>query len=397
MEQSSTRLCITFWSSSTEMEPFLSMSKTEKASLRLRKTSSESMSCVLSSMNSRRSMKPLSSPSTSQIIAFSSSSVATWLRLPMMDPSSDHEILSSPLTSNLLNTCCGCGSSSKRSGTSYWTWGSVVMAFCNKLGGLVRRSVSTNNASTAQVPMASMFNALRCMSTKLFIGGLSYGTDDCSLKEAFSSFGEVVEARVITDRDSGRSRGFGFVNFTEAESANEALSAMDGQQLQGRNIRVSYAQERSGSGPREGGFGGSRSGSREGGFGGGRQIAQSGTGSPSEDESPLEEVLAAVTSEENPKEKVSCDAPNATLLDKVRTGLDHDPVARQIKQAAIEGKTKKFWIEDGLLVTTGRRVYVPKWKELRRKIMQECHDSRWAGHPGQKRTQALIERTYYCS
>nr|GMD59884.1 RNA-binding glycine-rich protein [Ipomoea batatas] len=103
------------------------------------------------------------------------------------------------------------------------------MAFCNKLGGLVRRSVSANNASTAQVPMASMFNALRCMSTKLFIGGLSYGTDDCSLKEAFSSFGEVVEARVITDRDSGRSRGFGFVNFTEAESANEALSAMDGQ------------------------------------------------------------------------------------------------------------------------------------------------------------------------
>ncbi|XP_031111236.1 glycine-rich RNA-binding protein 4, mitochondrial-like [Ipomoea triloba] len=144
------------------------------------------------------------------------------------------------------------------------------MAFCNKLGSLVRRSVSTNNASTAQVPMASMFNALRCMSTKLFIGGLSYGTDDCSLKEAFSSFGEVVEARVITDRDSGRSRGFGFVNFTEAESANEALSAMDGQQLQGRNIRVSYAQERSGSGPREGGFGGSRSGPRDGGFGGGR-------------------------------------------------------------------------------------------------------------------------------
>nr|GLL16863.1 hypothetical protein F511_07660 [Ipomoea trifida] len=122
---------------------------------------------------------------------------------------------------------------------------------------------------------------------------------------------------------------------------------------------------------------------------------QSGTASPSEDESPLEEALAAMTSDENPKEKVSCDAPNTTLLDEVRTGLDHDPVARQIKQAAIEGKTKKFKVEDGLLFTTGRRVYVPKWNELRRKIMQECHDSRWAGHPGQKRTQALIERTYY--
>nr|GMD65797.1 glycine-rich RNA-binding protein 2, mitochondrial-like [Ipomoea batatas] len=160
------------------------------------------------------------------------------------------------------------------------------MAFCNKLGGLVRRSVSTNNASTAQVPMASMFNALRCMSTKLFIGGRQ-----CLTLEAFHMVrmtvpeGSILQlclgvydvicsiavfSRVITDRDSGRSRGFGFVNFTEAESANEALSAMDGQQLQGRNIRVSYAQERSGSGPREGGFGGSRSGSREGGFGGGR-------------------------------------------------------------------------------------------------------------------------------
>ncbi|MBA0681380.1 hypothetical protein Goari_023188 [Gossypium aridum] len=73
-------------------------------------------------------------------------------------------------------------------------------------------------------------------------------------------------ARVIADRDTGRSRGFGFVNFADDESASNALSAMDGQELQGRNIRVSYANERP-SGPRSfgnnGGFGGSR------GFGGG--------------------------------------------------------------------------------------------------------------------------------
>ncbi|KAF2288916.1 hypothetical protein GH714_023275 [Hevea brasiliensis] len=86
-------------------------------------------------------------------------------------------------------------------------------------------------------------------STKLFVGGLSFGTNDESLKDAFSGFGDVVSARVITDRDSGRSRGFGFVDYSSVESASSALSAMDGQELHGRNIRVSYAQERP-SGPR---------------------------------------------------------------------------------------------------------------------------------------------------
>ncbi|KAK8308026.1 hypothetical protein V6Z11_D02G028000 [Gossypium hirsutum] len=136
------------------------------------------------------------------------------------------------------------------------------MAFSSKLGSLFRQN--------GQTPMiSSMLNSLCCMSTstkKLFIGGLSYGTDDQSLREAFSGFGDVTEARVIADRDTGRSRGFGFVNFADDESASNALSAMDGQELQGRNIRVSYANERP-SGPRSfgnnGGFGGSR------GFGGG--------------------------------------------------------------------------------------------------------------------------------
>ncbi|CAI9778866.1 unnamed protein product [Fraxinus pennsylvanica] len=111
----------------------------------------------------------------------------------------------------------------------------------------------------------SMINAIRCMSTKLFIGGLSYGTDDQSLRDAFSSFGDVVEARVITDRDTGRSRGFGFVNYSTEECANSALSAMDGQELNGRNIRVSYANERQ---PRNN-FGGNPGGGFRGGFGDG--------------------------------------------------------------------------------------------------------------------------------
>ncbi|KAJ9153982.1 hypothetical protein P3X46_027364 [Hevea brasiliensis] len=120
------------------------------------------------------------------------------------------------------------------------------MAFCNKLGSLVRQNFSQNG----HVQMASMLNSIRCMSsTKLFVGGLSFGTNDESLKDAFSGFGDVVSARVITDRDSGRSRGFGFVDYSSVESASSALSAMDGQELHGRNIRVSYAQERP-SGPR---------------------------------------------------------------------------------------------------------------------------------------------------
>jgi len=128
----------------------------------------------------------------------------------------------------------------------------------------MRQTISQNSASSGQVPIASMLSAIRCMSSnKLFIGGLSYGTDDQSLKDAFSAFGDVVDAKVITDRDTGRSKGFGFVNFVEGESASSALSAMDGQELNGRNIRVSYANDRaaprgsySGGGGGGGGFGG---------------------------------------------------------------------------------------------------------------------------------------------
>ncbi|KAI7728471.1 hypothetical protein M8C21_027757, partial [Ambrosia artemisiifolia] len=102
------------------------------------------------------------------------------------------------------------------------------MAFYNKIGSLMRQSISQNCVSNGQVTGPSMFNAVRCMSSKLFIGGLSYQTDDHSLKEAFSGFGDVTEARVVTDRESGRSRGFGFVNYTSDDSAIEAMKAMDG-------------------------------------------------------------------------------------------------------------------------------------------------------------------------
>ncbi|XP_050373216.1 glycine-rich RNA-binding protein 2, mitochondrial-like [Argentina anserina] len=135
------------------------------------------------------------------------------------------------------------------------------MAFYNKVGSLLRQGVSQNG----QVPMASMFNSARYMSSKLFVGGLSFSTDDSSLKDAFSGFGDVTDAKVITDRDTGRSRGFGFVNFADESAANSAVTAMDGQELNGRNIRVSVANER----PPRSGFGGGYGGGSGGGYRGG--------------------------------------------------------------------------------------------------------------------------------
>jgi RNA recognition motif-containing protein len=98
------------------------------------------------------------------------------------------------------------------------------------------------------------------MAKKLFIGGLSWDTTDEGLRQAFASYGEITEAKVITDRDTGRSRGFGFVTFAQNEDAKSAISKMDGTSLDGKTIKVNEAQEKS---PRSGG----RSG---GGFGGGR-------------------------------------------------------------------------------------------------------------------------------
>ena len=102
------------------------------------------------------------------------------------------------------------------------------------------------------------------MSKKLFVGGLSWGSDDESLRQAFEKFGQISEAKVITDRETGRSRGFGFVTFASDSDAAAALSEMDGKELDGRTIKVNEAQERP---ARSGGGGGGRSSG--GGYGGG--------------------------------------------------------------------------------------------------------------------------------
>ena len=98
------------------------------------------------------------------------------------------------------------------------------------------------------------------MAKKLYVGNLSWHTTDESLRQAFERFGSVTDARVVTDRETGRSRGFGFVTFAQDDDAGSAVSGMDGAQLDGRPIKVSEAKDngfRGGSGGRPGGgFGG---------------------------------------------------------------------------------------------------------------------------------------------
>ena len=80
--------------------------------------------------------------------------------------------------------------------------------------------------------------------SKLFIGGLSYSTTNASLRAAFEAYGEVLEAVVVMDRDTGQSRGFGFVTMADSKQAPKAIKGMDNTDLDGRNIVVNVATER---------------------------------------------------------------------------------------------------------------------------------------------------------
>lgn len=81
-------------------------------------------------------------------------------------------------------------------------------------------------------------------SNRVHVGNLSWKVDDAALKTLFSELGDVVEAKVIYDRDSGRSRGFGFVTYNSADEVNSAIESLDGVDLNGRSIRVTVAESR---------------------------------------------------------------------------------------------------------------------------------------------------------
>lgn len=100
------------------------------------------------------------------------------------------------------------------------------------------------------------------MGKKLYVGNIPFSTTEEDLREMFGRHGAVLSARVITDRETGRSRGFAFVEMEDASSADEAIRALDGSDMGGRSLRVNEAQDKrgggGGGGPRGGGGGGRR-------------------------------------------------------------------------------------------------------------------------------------------
>jgi RNA recognition motif-containing protein len=107
------------------------------------------------------------------------------------------------------------------------------------------------------------------MGTKLYVGNLSFRTTGEELREAFGAAGTVESASVIEDRDTGRSRGFAFVEMATAEEAAAAIEQFNGKEFGGRNLTVNEAKPRADRGGRSGGYGGGRSNYGGGGGGGG--------------------------------------------------------------------------------------------------------------------------------
>ena len=93
-------------------------------------------------------------------------------------------------------------------------------------------------------------------SAKLYVGNLSYDTSEASIRTVFEAHGEVTSVNLITDRATGRPKGFGFVEMGSADEAQKAKSALNGTQLDGRALKVDIATEQAPRPPRSGGYGG---------------------------------------------------------------------------------------------------------------------------------------------
>lgn len=124
------------------------------------------------------------------------------------------------------------------------------------------------------------------MGRRLYVGNLSFRVSEDAVRQAFAGCGEVVEVHLVTDRETGRPRGFGFVTMATNEAAAKAIETLDGQMLEGRPLRVNEAEERrtggggGGGGPRGPGGGG------PGGGGGGGRPGGGGRGGPGGDRRP---------------------------------------------------------------------------------------------------------------
>ena len=128
------------------------------------------------------------------------------------------------------------------------------------------------------------------MGNKLYVGNLPYGVRDADLEQAFSQFGSVTSAKVMMERDTGRSKGFGFVEMGSDAEAQEAINGMNGQSLGGRNVVVNEARPMESRPPRTGGYGGGGGGGYGGGGGGygggGRREGAGGGGNDGNFRSP---------------------------------------------------------------------------------------------------------------
>ncbi|MDA0668215.1 MAG: RNA-binding protein [Planctomycetota bacterium] len=109
------------------------------------------------------------------------------------------------------------------------------------------------------------------MTTNIYVGNLSYQMDDRELEDLFAPYGDIASARVITDRETGRSKGFGFVEMPDSAQAEAAISGLNDTEIDGRNLRINEArprEERPRGGGGGGGYGGGGGGNRGGGGGG---------------------------------------------------------------------------------------------------------------------------------
>jgi len=94
------------------------------------------------------------------------------------------------------------------------------------------------------------------MSNKLYVGNLSYSVGDADLEQQFSAYGRVQSAKVMTDRETGRSKGFGFVEMSSGSEAEAAIQGLNGKNVGGRDLTVNVARPMEARPPRSGGFGG---------------------------------------------------------------------------------------------------------------------------------------------
>ena len=123
-------------------------------------------------------------------------------------------------------------------------------------GGLQQPSLNESHSDT--------------MGNRLYIGNLSFSADSTSLRDLFAKCGEVTDVHIVQDRETGQSRGFGFITMGTSAEAAKAISTLDGSQFDGRSLRVNEAEERQSRGGGGGGGGGGGRGGGGGGRGGGR-------------------------------------------------------------------------------------------------------------------------------